>query len=585
MEKLFSYFRQTNIFSTKMVVGLLVLSAAIATLVPYAWARINTGDAWRGVTPELSYDAMFYYARANDVTRGHFYVTNPYFFEHRDDASPVATLNDVIVALPQLLGFSFNTGYYANIFLWALVLLALLRIFFKEHSLHPILGFLGALWCYLGVYGDMLRPGTMQIIYPLYILFLLAFWSYLNRKKGSMLFLAITAGITAYFYIFLFMTVVATLGVYFLVLLWSRNWPDIRRTALVGTMAIGVALPHIINTILLSSREFYAVTLERISLFYSHWPQIEAYYYGRWIVLVLLLTYLLRRYYPDGVSHITHFFITVTGTGILLAMVSNIFTGRDFEIAVHIARFGIMWYLIVGVVIVIPIWVFVFKGRDALPKRVCVGLLFFFLVFQMSINLQRSIPHFSSLKEKFIETQTYAGILDWFRGQPKGVVIAPEDINSYITTVTKHYVLYNSYGGQFILNTDELDERFLLYHAFDNLTLDEFVVRSTEYLGPVPSYLAKTSALRYRLCSLFQVAGSCLAPKAEQSFRDSAAMQKKYADYYPYLAANITQEYAKYHVRYIVSQAGGTAISGKLPLCAPVYHDEWFEVCVVPEDF
>src|SRR3989338_9714591 len=156
MEKLFSYFRQTNTFATKMVVGLLVLSAAIATIVPYAWARINTVDAWRGVTPELSYDAMFYYARANDVTRGHFYVTNPYFFEHRDDASPVATLNDVIVALPQLLGFSFNAGYYANIFLWALALLALLYVLFKEHSLPPILGFLGALWCYLGVYGDML---------------------------------------------------------------------------------------------------------------------------------------------------------------------------------------------------------------------------------------------------------------------------------------------------------------------------------------------------------------------------------------------------------------------------------------------
>ena len=184
MENPFSYFRHTNTFSTKIVVGLLVLSAAIATLVPYAWARINTGDAWRGVTPELSYDAMYYYARANDITRGHFFVTNPYFFEHRNEPAPNPSMNDNIIALPQILGFSFNTGYYANIFLWALALLALLYVFFKEHSLPPVLGFFGALWCYLGVYGDMLRPGTMQIIYPLYILFLWLFWRYLNQKRA-----------------------------------------------------------------------------------------------------------------------------------------------------------------------------------------------------------------------------------------------------------------------------------------------------------------------------------------------------------------------------------------------------------------
>src|SRR3989344_5027207 len=103
-------FMQANNFSTKIVLALLVISAVIATLVPYAWARWNTGSEWRGVTPELSYDAMFYYARANDVTRGHFFVTNPYYFEHRTEPAAISSVNDAIIALPQLLGLSFNFG-------------------------------------------------------------------------------------------------------------------------------------------------------------------------------------------------------------------------------------------------------------------------------------------------------------------------------------------------------------------------------------------------------------------------------------------------------------------------------------------
>ena len=578
---------QIQHISTKVVVALLLFSAAIATLVPYAWARINTGDEWRGVTPELSYDAMFYYSRANDVTRGHFFVTNPYFFEHRDERVPTPSQNDVIIALPQILGFSFNFGYYANIFLWALALLSLLYALFRSHTLSPPLAFSGAIWCYVGVYGDMLRPGTMQIIFPLHILFLWLFWRYLNHREGSVLPLAITAGITAYFYIFLFMTIVATLGVYFLVLLFSRNWGDLRRTVFTGIVAIGVVLPHVVYVSFLASQEFYAETLARISLSYSHWPQIEAYYYGRWIILVLLLVYLLRRYRPESVHAVTYFFVMVTGAGLLIAMVSNIFTGRDFEIAVHVARFGIMWYLAVGSIMVMPVYTFVFRppasdfGRagthgDSL-KRALIALLFSLLLFQMIANLNRSIPHFSQMREKFVEVQTYSGVLDWLKHQPEGVVLAPNDLNSYIPTLTKQYVLYHSSGAQFLASDDEIRERYLLYRALDHLAEEEFIDPSSSYpFGHAPEGLAKTSALRHRLCTLFLTEEGCPSAKFEEAFIDIAAMRKKFATHYPDLVPNIEREYARYHVRYIVSRVGEPNPVTGTSYCPTHYRDEWF---------
>ena len=613
---------QANNFSTKIVLALLVISAVIATLVPYAWARWNTGSEWRGVTPELSYDAMFYYARANDVTRGHFFVTNPFYFEHRNEPAAIPSADDAIIALPQLLGFSFNVGYYANIFLWSLLLLFLFYILFRALGLSLPVSLLGTLWCYVGVYGGMLRPGSMQIIFPLYALFLFYFWRYLNDKERSaprsedvrpssveapakgvdllrgIFPLAIIMGVAPYFYIHLFMTIGATLGLYALALLYWRRWGDVRRIFLMGIVALTIVIPHALHGFSLATRPFYWDAMLHNAFLYSHWPQIEAYYYGRWVVLVLLLVYMLRRYSPDTVSRATHSFISLTGFGILLAMVSNIFTGRDFEIAVHVARFSIFWYLMVGVMLFRPVYMYVFHPparavtaggfdfgragiRGAWLKRGIVGTLVALLLLQMVINIGRSVPHFSLMREQFIEAQSYRGVIEWLKQQPEGVVVAPEDLNSYIPTLTKQYVLYHTYGAHFAVSDDENQERFLIYRAFDQLTESEFIKQSIGYYGPVPSYLAKTSALRYRLCTLLRLREHCPAPEDEQSFRDSAAMQKKFEAYYPSLVANIAQEYAKYHVRYVISKIGDIKMSGKLPACALAYHDQWFDVCKV----
>jgi hypothetical protein len=572
---------QSHLTSRNILVLLLLLSATVATFVPYASARLNTGDEWRGVTPELSYDALYLFSRANDVTRGNLFVGNPYFFEHRNDPALISSFNDVVVALPQLLGFSFNVGYYVNIFLWGLLLLCVLYVLFCTHSVSPPLSFLGALWCYLGVYGDMLRPGIMQIIYPLFVLFLLLFWRYIDQKNGSVLPLAITVGITGYFYIHLFMLVVAILAVYVAAILLLRNWVELRRVLWMGVVAVGVIMPHIVHSLFLASQPFYLDTLVRISMSFSHWPQIEVYYYGRWIVLVLLIVSLLRRYYPDSISRATNFFVLITGFGILLAMGSNIFTGRDFVIAEHIARFGIIWYLAVGIILISPISDFVFYQHGPLWRRMQIGLLFGLLIFQMFMNLNRSIPHFGVLREQFTEVQTYAGVLSWLKEQPEGVVVAPPDLNSYISPLTKQYVLYNMYGAQFGVGNDEIRERYLLYHALDHLSENEFLEKSNEFYGPAPSYLAKTSALRFRICRLLPSEKNCSAPKPEQSFVDIVALRKKFEAYYLDLPAQIAQEYAKYHVRYVISKTGDTKMSSKLPSCVPVYHDQWFGVCKI----
>jgi hypothetical protein len=278
-----------------------------------------------------------------------------------------------------------------------------------------------------------------------------------------------------------------------------------------------------------------------------------------------------------------------TGAGILLAMVSNIFTGRDFEIAVHVARFGILWYLLIGIILTVPMLRFVFHpslpdleqidARSFLVKRLLAGLLFTLLAFQMVANMNRSMPRFDAMRGEFVETQSYAEVLDWLKEEPEGVVIAPGDLNSYISTLTKQYVLYNQYAQNFAVSDGEMRERYLLYHALDRLNENQFLAGHSGYYGPAPYYLAKTSMLQYRLCVFFRDEKSCPAPKSELLFFDSDVMQNQFQTYYLNLASNIDQEYTKYNVRYIISRVSERhPLSGLTP-CPIVYQDQWFEVC------
>ncbi len=185
------------------------------------------------------------------------------------------------------------------------------------------------------------------------------------------------------------------------------------------------------------------------------------------------------------------------------------------------------------------------------------------------------------MRGKFIEVQTYSGIVDWLKERPEGVVIAPEDLNSYISTLTKHYVLYNPYGVNFSVSDTEVRERYMLAHAFDRLTADEFIGRHSEYYGPAPSYLAKTSALKHRLCAIFRDSEDCPAPIPERAFLDTETMKDEFEAYYPDLVTNIEREYAKYHVRYIVSKTSDPQPLQGGSSCPVVYEDEWFTACEI----
>jgi putative flippase GtrA len=564
-----------------IVICFFALVSLVATVVPYAIVRYHAGSQWMGVTPHLSEDAMRYFARAHNVSQGNLFPTNPYFYEHREEPSPTPSVNDFLVVVPQILGLSFNSSYYLNIFVWGMLFLILAFSVLREIGVGYFLSLFGSIFAYLGVYGDMLRPGAMQVVFPLYLAFLLQYGKFSGRGYRSVALLGVFAGITAHSYIYLFMVVLATMGASFLLSAVNRDRNGCKRMMYSGIIAIAVALPHFVHVILLSAQSYYEETIVRIVLAASHVPQIEAYYYGRWFVIVLIIVALLRRYVPEKLNKNEFIFIFTTGIGIFIAMLSNVFTGKDFDVAVHVARFGILWYLLVLVYLVRPAASLIFLQKGRFVLRGVVVFLISLMVLQSGLNLNRTIEPLRIKKEDIVRTQTYANVLDWLSRKPSAVIIAPEGISSYIPILTNHYLLFSTQAGLFRISDEEFRERFLLQHAFDGLTGEEFLKLRPKYDGPTADVLAKGSNLKYFICTTLLSDDHCTPPKREEDFVPTEKILSQFRYYYPLVRENLAREYKKYHVRYILAGSDKSLSPEQSRLCDMVYRDEWFSVCEV----
>src|SRR3989344_7436923 len=141
----------------------------------------------------------------------------------------------------------------------------------------------------------------------------------------------------------------------------------------------------------------------RVGLVITRLPPMEAYYYGRWLILGgLVWAILFRKKFTDKVAY-----VFIVNAAILLALLSNIITGKDFLIATHINRFSVLWF-----VLTVCIGAYYFIKNKYWNKKVyaTVPVLAILLVAFWSIfsEAKRSIfPSFSLSKQEMLSVQDY----------------------------------------------------------------------------------------------------------------------------------------------------------------------------------
>lgn len=580
-----------------MVKKFFVLVALAVTLIPAIFTIYEAGglQQWQGVLPKGTTDSKYYYARVHEVTDGHPFIGNPYAYEHRDAFSPAFFLPDIVSAVPILLGVPFTLAILINIFVWSFIFLMLSFTLLRLLRMPKGWAVLWSVLAYACSYSFMLRPTVMQIVYPAFLLFLVALLKFLYEplKRHRAVWLSFAAAVTFYTYSYLSYIVLLTFVFLFFWLLFMRRFREFRVLITAGIYTAFLLIPFGIYTLLQMGDPNYFEMFSRIGLVYTHIPSIETFYYGRWVVIGLAVFGLLWAFFPkkeEGNGERNVFWMA-TGAALLGALFLNVITGVELTLGVHIGRF------------VIPFMVFLlgvglYEWYYAKPSNIGANttsakyILVALLLAGLSIGVVKNIPRgadfsgFNNRGETIADVQPYASPLWWLEQNvpEQSVIWANESISEYLPIMTRHYPLFTSQAGLHSISSQELENRYLLSRSMSAVTIEDLKRDFGQYAGAGPFELQPLAEnQRAWLCkTIARFIGTRECP----SYTDPIALRGE--DYFKTLMQRfeITKKnqaalLQEFNVTYLIIDRVHDEV-GNISLKEAVYDDGRFVIVPVP---
>ena len=496
---------------------LFLLVALVATLVPVLFTIHVVGGRqnWHGVLPKGTVDSLYYYARIHEVTDGHPLNGNPYVYEHREAFAPAFFLPDIVAALPVLLGLPFNIAILLNVFVWSFVFLLLAFNLLKLLRLPERPAFLWSLVLYLGSYSLMLRPTVMQLIFPLFLAYLIALIKFLDESYDGWrkYFLALAAAATFYAYTYLAYIVIISLGLIFSWCLLTKRYKEVKALSIVAFYAALLLIPFGLTTLMQMSDPHYFETLTRIGLVFTHRPSIEALYYGRWVVVGLMALGFVWHFSPkhEEGDLARRIFWLATGASLLIASVLNFITGVELQLGVHIGRFVLLWMALLLGSLLYEVYAHCFRELSK-AKFIIVAVLISILSIGVVRNLSRGLSFFvfNQRGDNTADIQAYAAPFSWLDKYvpTESVIWANDSLSQYIPIMTQHYPLFFHGAVLHSISNHELEERYLLARSNQPLTAvdmeRDFGLYAGELKSPGGNYFLEM-AKRFKIIKIHQV--------------------------------------------------------------------------------
>src|SRR3989344_2632728 len=489
---------------------ILAITALFFTVLPFIHTFLTLGAPPR-VPVGIYNDTDYYYDRMQEVADGHPFLGNPDFFEHRDAPAPAFFAADWISAVPLILGLPLMTAIHVNLFLWSFIFLLL------TYVLITVLGFrkaalAGSMLCYLELYLFIIRPVSMQVIFPFFIAFLIAYalWLREPESRKKMLFLGIAGASSAYVYTYAWQIVVVAF-----LLTAALFWYSGRKNLLTAWFRVfGIfilaSLPLIMYTLKQLNHPDYWQTMDRIGLLYTHLPTAAALYSCLPVLIIFLVGLMFRRM----IDRQSALFFSIVGLAAVAVTWSNLITGKDLELPQHVERFIIYLLSLATACLFSLVWerrgdLKLFKPRQLAIVTVLIGFL---LVANVRYLIQYGpsvIPLSSYGKELSENIQGFEKPLSWLRenvrepsviwGDPHGRIVR------YVTMLTPHYVLWRAGGALHLLSSREVEERYLTANYF-HLTKNDLFLDYQEYAGVGNSeHKYRTYNRKVKLCRMFRL--------------------------------------------------------------------------------
>ncbi|MFA5889096.1 MAG: hypothetical protein WCW47_02240 [Candidatus Paceibacterota bacterium] len=555
---------------------ILIICVFILSIVPIAHTYFQNGSSWARIPPSFVNDDLYYYARMNNIVNGYPFIGNPYYFEHRQEISPAFFISDWIATIPMKIGMPFILTISFNFIFWSILFSVFSCFLFIRYGLSKFTSTVGALVTYSTMYVLLLRPVSMQIVAPFFLLFCISYGQWLKVKTPSKLqnlFLIVTVALSFYIYTYSWQIVLMVLGLTALFLIYHKDWFKLKNLFIVGLCGGILGLPIILYALKQISSPYYWETMARIGLVNTHIPTALSFYDGGMILVILFLwwiSFVWVRGLKDNPKYKEAFtFVSLLGLGLFFVSFSNLVTGKELEISNHIERFVIIW---ISVALVLYTWFLVksrfsAKGGSAFGgelyelsylKKLIVSILFIFSFIIFTHFFVNGFGIKSILQTDTKSAQIYAEPINWLnKNVPKeSVVWSNGGIGYYLPIMSTDFQLFNPLGGLHIMSSKEEEERYLTSHYFDNLTLQDIKNDFRQYAGTGNSiHQYKTYNRKVKICQLLKLSYfgiDCGQITDAVSFRGEKYFVDLYNQYTNDIKPNIINKLKKFNVEYVV---------------------------------
>ncbi len=543
------------------------------------------------IMPSFIDDDLYYYARVNEVLGGNYLIGNPYFYEHSKTMAPAFFLPDLIYSIPSFIFGSINYAIFFNILFWSLLFSFLTHYLLKNLNLRTEVSFWATIFIFISFYVLLFRPVSTQISLVAFVLFLNQFlkWLKSSNQLNDKVFFWLTVVFSIYIYQYLAQVVVATLILSFPYFLVKKNYSKVRELLFLGAAWTVALLPLVYLSFKQIKLSFYWETMGRIGLVDSYLITPKSIYFSL-LVLSLILIY---KYFKD--VHLSEFgtedkngvFILISGSALIVALLSNFITGKELEMASHIGGLFVSYWLFIGIVVLCNSLPIFYKRIDINYFKKLVFLLPIFLILFLEI-----IPRFYSSAvfafntinrpEYIKEIQGYVGLKKWFNeheGDNGFVVFSDEGNAYYLTTFSNGYVVSSPHGILHLLSNQESLERYLVSQYPKEISLESIKKNFRKYLGAGVLHRYNDYNKKVRLCRLLYLEKfgySCGEVTSDPTqMVDEKLFQDAHDKYTSDIKPNIYDYLTKYQVKYFLYDKKSDVL---LPLkdMKEVYQDNAF---------
>jgi len=451
-----------DIIKKEWSVILLALIVGFLTGYPQLLAIEKLGNDFRGIYQINSSDELYYLVWGQEAIDGHYYLANPYIYEHKGGPPFQFWIPAYILARgSELLSLSLPQVYIAYDFFLPAILVLLTYLVIRLLTENRLLSLSGTILLHLGIFFNIFnRPISPQFNFIFFLSLFIFLVAYLKKRKNVWLILAcFNLGLLFYIYPY-YWTYYFTLLPLFAIInyLFLKNKLTAKNIALVIILAFLIAIPYFVQVYQNLQVPFYNEVLKRLGMINSYFPS------GPKIILPMTaLLLIFGLFWQRGLVRLEPLSIFLVLAVISTGIVTNqhILTGKNIELASHYLLLSVFIFIFAGLYLIERF--LKEKGRTLLPA------VFFLLVTILSLS--QALTVFDKQKNptpSLVSWQRYGPLLVWFRENTEldEVVFASAELSAFIPAYTHNNVFYVREANMHLMSDQEVIRRFIINNYF-----------------------------------------------------------------------------------------------------------------------